>query len=205
VSLLWWLTLRQAGWGASSPPGAQGRLRPWVWLGIALALLQISLGGWTSSNYAALGCIEFPTCYGGQWWPATDFSEAFVLWRGLGINYEFGVLDSAARTAIHLTHRIGALLVLLYLGLLAWQLLRSPGGGGWRGLGIALALTLTLQVGLGITNVLGGLPLPVAVAHNGGAVVLILILLTLLHRLSPRRRPASAVQRTHPTIREPHT
>jgi cytochrome c oxidase assembly protein subunit 15 len=193
VSLLWWLTLRQAGWGASSPPGEQRRVRPWVWLGIILLLLQISLGGWTSTNYAALGCTEFPTCYGGQWWPATDFSEAFVLWRGLGINYEFGVLDSAARTAIHLTHRIGALLVLLYLGGLAWRLLRSPPGGGWRGLGIALVLTLALQISLGISNVLGGLPLPVAVAHNGGAVVLMLVLLTLLHRVSPRSQRSLAL------------
>jgi len=203
VSLLWWLTLRQAGWGASFPPGAQRRLRPWVWLGVVLLWMQIGLGGWTSSNYAALGCTEFPTCYGGQWWPATDFSEAFVLWRGLGINYEFGVLDSAARSAIHLTHRIGALLVLAYLGLLAWRLLRSPAGGGWQGLGIALIVALTAQVGLGITNVLGGLPLPVAVAHNGGAVVLMLVLLTLLHRLSPRRQPTPALQGRVATAKEP--
>lgn len=200
VSLLWWLTLRQADWGASSPPALQGRLKPWAWIGVALLLIQISLGGWTSTNYAALGCTEFPTCYGGQWWPATDFSEAFVLWRGLGVNYEFGVLDSAARTAIHLTHRVGALVVLLYLGLLAWQLLRSPSGVGWRALGVALLLALALQIGLGITNVLGGLPLAAAVAHNGGAVVLMLVLLTLLHRLHPRRQPVPAMQGQRPAM-----
>jgi cytochrome c oxidase assembly protein subunit 15 len=205
VSLLWWLTLRQGRWGASSPPGVRGRLRLWVWLGIALLLLQISLGGWTSTNYAALGCTEFPTCYGGQWWPPTDFSEAFVLWRGLGVNYEFGVLDSAARTAIHLTHRIGALLVLVYLGLLAWRLWHGPAGGGWRGLGIALVLAVAMQVGLGITNVLGALPLPVAVAHNGGAVVLMLILLTLLHRLSPRREPPPPVPGQRPASGGAHS
>ena len=107
---------------------------------------------------------------------------------------------SAARTAIHLTHRIGALLVLLYLGLLAWRLLRSPAGGGWRGLGFALAVSLALQIVLGITNVLGGLPLPVAVAHNGGAAVLMLVLLTLLHRLSPRSQRSPAPQGQGTTI-----
>ena len=80
---------------------------------------QIALGGWTSANYAALACgTDFPQCLG-QWWPPTDFHEGFVLWRGIGVNYEGGVLDCAARSAIQIAHRIGALVVFCYLGWLA--------------------------------------------------------------------------------------
>ena len=150
---------------------------------MVVVLCQIALGGWTSANYAALACPDFPTCHSGAWWPPADFGEGFVLWRGLGIDYEFGVLDGPARTAIHLSHRLGALVVFLYLAWLGLRLLR----GAWPALGGVLWLALGLQVGLGITNVLAQLPLPVAVAHNGGAAVLLLVLLTLIHGVHPRR------------------
>jgi cytochrome c oxidase assembly protein subunit 15 len=69
------------------------KLRRLLWIGLALLALQVFLGGWTSSNYAALACgAEFPQCLG-SWWPAHDFREAFVLWRGIGVDYEGGVLD----------------------------------------------------------------------------------------------------------------
>ena len=185
LALLWWLTLRE-GWLWPSPPGpGLLRLRPWAWGGLALLLGQIFLGGWTSTNYAALACTEFPTCYGGQWWPSGDFVEGFTLWRALGVNYEFGVLDSAARTAIHLTHRIGALLVLLYLGALALVLIGRAETKVHRNIGLAILAVLLLQVGLGIANVLSQLALPVAVVHSGGAALLLLSLLTLLHVLTP--------------------
>jgi cytochrome c oxidase assembly protein subunit 15 len=183
VGLLWWLTLRQGNWWASRAGPNLQAFRPWAWLGLALLLAQITLGGWTSTNYAALACPDFPTCHSGAWWPPADFGEGFVLWRGLGIDYEFGVLDGPARTAIHLSHRLGALVVFLYLAWLGLRLLR----GAWPALGGVLWLALGLQVGLGITNVLAQLPLPVAVAHNGGAAVLLLVLLTLIHGVHPRR------------------
>lgn len=186
AALLWWLTLRQGPWLTNPPPPRLRRLRPWAWAGLGILVVQIALGGWTSSNYAAMGCTEFPTCYGGQWWPTTDFKEAFVLWRGVGVDYEFGVLDSAARTAIHLTHRLGALLTLAVLGLLGWQVVRRARNREQRGVGWALLLVLGMQIGLGIANVIAQLPLPVAVAHNGGAALLVLVLLTLLHQLKPR-------------------
>ncbi|MES9990395.1 MAG: COX15/CtaA family protein [Candidatus Thiodiazotropha sp.] len=154
--------------------------RWWIRISLVILLLQISLGGWTSTNYAALACTEFPTCYAGSWWPEMDFREAFVLWRGLGIDYEFGVLENSARTAIHMTHRIGALLTALTLGLLVWQLTRPDTSPLLRRLGVALLLLLTLQITLGISNVLGHLPLSIAVAHNGGAALLLLLLVTLL-------------------------
>jgi len=144
---------------------------------------QIFLGGWTSSNYAALACgLDFPTCLG-QWHPPTDFHSGFLLWRGIGVDYEGGVLDAPARTAIQLTHRIGALIVfgaVLALAILAARrrLLRP--------FGIALGALLIGQVSLGIGNVVLGLPLPIAIAHNGVASLLLLALLAFLVRL--RRR-----------------
>ncbi len=164
-----------------------GSQRTWIRISLAVLLLQISLGGWTSTNYAALACTEFPTCYAGTFWPEMDFGEAFVLWRGLGVNYEFGVLDNSARTAIHVSHRIGALITVLILSLLAWRLSRTGSPPLLKKLGIALALLLALQITLGITNVLGHLPLAIAVAHNGGAALLLLHLV-ILFWIS--RRPA---------------
>lgn len=185
LALLWWLTIRQGRLFDAQPSAALLRLRPWARGGLALICAQILLGGWTSTNYAAVACTEFPTCYGGLWWPETNFRQGFTLWRPLGIDYEFGVLDSAARTAVHLTHRIGALVVLIYAGALAVQVIQKADNGSHRGIGIILWAALLLQIGLGIGNVVGHLPLPVAVAHNGGAALLMLTMLTLVHILSP--------------------
>ncbi len=149
-------------------------------LALLVLIAQITLGGWTSTNYAALGCSDFPQCHAGQWWPETDFAEAFTLWRGLGVNYEFGVLENDARSAIHLTHRIGALLTLLVIGSLTLRLWAQP-IHGLRNLGGIAGLLLATQIALGITNVLSHLPLPVAVAHNGVAALL-LVTLTLINR-----------------------
>ncbi|OMH30437.1 hypothetical protein BGP75_17990 [Motiliproteus sp. MSK22-1] len=156
-----------------------------ILLGVFILVLQIFLGGWTSTNYAAIGCTEFPTCNNGVWWPEMDFSEGFVLWRGLGINYEYGVLDYPARTAIHVTHRIGALVTAVYLTLLGLRLLRSDLPVAVRRVTLLLLGLLMLQLGLGITNVLAKLPLSVAVAHNGGALLLLLTLTTLMWQLWP--------------------
>ncbi|HVJ61239.1 MAG TPA: COX15/CtaA family protein [Tahibacter sp.] len=159
------------------------QLRRMAIVGIALVALQIALGGWTSANYAALACgTDFPTCLG-QWWPATDFREAFVLWRGIGVNYEGGVLDADARTAIQLTHRIGAIVVTGHLLGVAIVAMRRR-FGAW---GVALLIALTAQIALGISNVHYGLPLPIATAHNAGASVLLFVLLGLVVRL--RREP----------------
>ncbi|MGD8588828.1 MAG: COX15/CtaA family protein [Chromatiales bacterium] len=178
--LLWLLVLRLRPSAVPISPVRMEAPRIHLWLALLVLILQISLGGWTSSNYAALGCSEFPTCFGGQWWPAMDFREAFVIWRGLGVNYEFGVLDNPARTAIHMAHRIGALISLLVLGLLALRLLGLREATSLRRLGGLLLVLLLIQIGLGITNVLGRLPLPIAVAHNGVAALLLLTLVTTI-------------------------
>ena len=166
-------------------------LRRWVVAGIAILGVQIALGGWVSANYAALACGaggwttavhhygDFPQCVG-QWWPPTDFREGFVLWRGVGVDYEGGVLDGAARIAIQMAHRIFALVVFAYLMLLSWRLLRTPGLRAWAA---ALALLTAAQVLLGVLNVKLSLPLPVAVMHNGGAALLLFVLVSLLARL----------------------
>lgn len=177
LSCLWWLALSQ--WRV---PGGTARIKilsPFVIVGIVVLILQIALGGWTSSNYAALACPDFPRCQT-QWWPSNlNFSEAFVLWRGLGTNYEFGVLDSPARTAIHLTHRIGAVvagITLVVVAILALLRLRQSRAVAWMVLGL-----LALQITLGISNVVFGLPLAVAAAHNGIAALLLLSMFTLLY------------------------
>ena len=162
-------------------------LRRWLRIGLGVLLVQIALGGWTSANYAALACgIEFPRCLG-QWWPPHDFREALVLWRGIGVDYEGGVLDAPARTAIQLMHRIFAGVVLVYMGALVVRLLRVPGMRGW---GVLLGMLTLAQLSLGIANVLMGLPLKVAVMHNGGAALLLVVIVTLLARLAPLDREA---------------
>lgn len=147
---------------------------------VALVLLvgQIFLGGWTSTNYAALACPDLPTCHG-RWVPETDVREAFVLWRGLGINYEYGVLDSRARVTIHFFHRIGALVMTAVLLLLGTRLLRLGPSPFWKRYGVAVITALGLQVSLGVMTVKLQLPLLLAAAHNAGAALLLLTLVSL--------------------------
>lgn len=165
------------------PAAAISRLRPLLLAGLVALGVQIALGGWVSANYAALACgTEFPTCLG-EWWPQTDFREGFLLWRGIGVDYEGGVLDGPARVAIQLLHRVFALLVVAALLMLAWRLKRTPEVSGW---GTAIAVLLAVQVGLGIANVVAGVPLLLATLHNAGAAMLLFSLVSLLARL--RRR-----------------
>jgi len=196
LSLLWWLwlTLTRGSQtlAASAPAQPEPTARTVRWLvtvGLTALAIQIALGGWTSSNYAAIACPDFPTCQN-SWWPATDYPSAFVLWRGLGINYEGGVLANPARIAIHLTHRIGALVATLTLCLAALSALARASRleqillPAW-----AVLAALGLQLTLGISMVLKGFPLPLATAHTGGAALLLLAVLALLHRL---REPSRA-------------
>lgn len=161
-------------------------LKRWVIVGLVLLGLQIALGGWVSANYAALSCgagswsaNNFPKCVG-QWWPPHDFGEGFVLWRGIGVDYEGGVLDGASRIAIQMGHRIGAVVVATYLIVLAVRLFRTTGMRYWA---VWLLILLASQITLGILNVKLALPLPVAVMHNAVAVGLLFVLVSLLARL----------------------
>ncbi|MBX3724982.1 MAG: COX15/CtaA family protein [Xanthomonadales bacterium] len=181
LCLLAWLALR-SGPSTRTLPGAYW-LRPWLWLGFAVLAAQIALGGWTSANYAALACPDFPTCLG-QWWPQTDFAEAFVLWRGIGVDYEGGILDGTARATIHLSHRIGAIVASSVLLVVVAALLRIR---GLRCDAAVLVGLLAVQIALGISNVVFGLPLAVATAHNGVAALLLAQLVRILSRVSPVR------------------
>ena len=149
----------------------------WAIFALIILFLQISLGGWTSTNYVALHCYDLPTCQG-EWLPPTDFKEGFTIWRELGVDYEGGVLSVEAGTAVHLAHRMGAIITLLVLGLLAWLLLQIKQPLSKR-LAIILALVLAIQITLGLLNIILVLPLVIAVAHNGVAALLLISLVAI--------------------------
>ncbi|MEH6504524.1 MAG: COX15/CtaA family protein [Cycloclasticus sp.] len=149
-------------------------------IGMLVLIVQIALGGWTSTNYAALACPDFPTCFGGSWNPNVDYKEGFVLWRGLGVDYEFGVLTNEARAAIHWVHRIGALITTLTLGFLVFALIKVR---AVKEASLILSL-LVSQIALGILNVVLNLPLHLAVAHNAVAALLLLSLVYANFRLN---------------------
>jgi heme a synthase len=185
LGLLWWLWLSQSvtDVGAWTPQSAGAARIAWrlALVGLIALGLQIALGGWTSTNYAAIACPDFPKCQN-AWWPRTDYQDAFVLWRGLGVNYEGGVLENTARVAIHLTHRMGAAVATIMLLLASVFVLRRRELArlvvpAWAVLG-ALALQLTI----GISMVLKGFPLWLATAHTAGAALLLLSVLALLRR-----------------------
>ncbi|MDX2419154.1 MAG: COX15/CtaA family protein [Xanthomonadales bacterium] len=181
-SLILWLMFSSRRRFVDKPSMGVRRMREPIIVAIVILGMQIALGGWTSANYAALACPDFPTC-GGQWWPDANFKEGFILWREIGVNYEGGLLDQPSRVAIHLTHRIGAVVTLLVLITLGFRLLKIP---RLRTGGQVLMSLVLVQFTLGILNVVLFLPLPNAVAHNAGAALLLATLLSLLHKTSTR-------------------
>lgn len=178
LSLLWILLLRLGKAPTRPSSASEEKLRPWAAFGLLLILIQICLGGWTSANYAAFVCPDFPMCQA-QWWPTMNFSEAFHLWLNTSINYEGGILSNSARTAIQMSHRIMALITSMYLGLLIYQLFNVTKRKFLRRLAILVAFLLVLQISLGGLNVLWMLALPIAMAHNAVAAVLLLTIITL--------------------------
>ena len=186
LALLAWLALAPAP--SLSSPAERGRnqvgarLKTLATVGLIVLGLQIALGGWTSSNYAALACPDFPTCQN-SYWPQMDAKDAFVLWRGLGIDYEGGVLDHPARVAIHFVHRLGALVTALVLGFLSFAAIRTGPTRAVRIAGIALGAVLVCQLILGPAMVIRALPLALATAHNAVAALLLLAVVALNRQL----------------------
>ncbi len=176
LALLFWLMLNAL---APADRRVSGKLTRWAIVAAVVVYGQIALGGWVSANYSALICPDFPTCRG-QWWPQMDFREGFILWRGLGVDYEGGVLDGAARTAVQVSHRIGAVLTFLVVSSVAVRALLTRDKYLVR-TGVAVMAVLFLQLSLGIANIFLVLPLAVAVAHNGVAALLLLSLVCLLY------------------------
>lgn len=205
LALLWWLWLwrHEVDGGPRAGPsdelaasgGGRLRSRAGVWarrlaiLGLVVLACQIALGGWTSSNYAAIACPDFPTCQG-SWWPHMDFRHAFVVWHPLGIDYQGGVLSNPARTAIHFTHRLGALVTTCVLLAAVLTALRQRERRRARVAAVAVLVALAAQLTIGISMVLRGFPLWLATAHNAGAALTLLAVLALIHSLRPRPLPS---------------
>jgi len=182
LGLLCWLSL--------APPGRvserETSVRKYALIGLAALILQIALGGWTSTNYAAVACPDLPTCQH-SWWPPMNFRDAFVLWRGLTIDYAGGVLANPARMAIHFAHRLGAVIagsILIGVALLA---VARAAGRRLKAAGCLLLLAVALQIVLGVSTVHWGVPLSLATMHNAGAAFLVICMVNLLRALWPSR------------------
>ena len=183
LSLLLLLNLRlSSALPALAPSLAVARTRSLARLVLVVVIAQIALGGWTSSNYAAVACVDLPTCHG-EWWPDMNFAAGFNVFQEIGPNYLGGMLDGPGRTAIHFSHRVGAVITSVLVLSLAWRMFRL----GQTGLSALLVVVLCTQVSLGITNVLAHLPLAVAVAHNAVGAVLLLSMVAVNYRLRAAR------------------
>jgi cytochrome c oxidase assembly protein subunit 15 len=184
LALMTWLAAREK----SHPPvePRRGAALPWMAVGLVLLFTQIALGGWVSTNYAALACMDFPTCHG-QWLPVMDFGDGYSLVRALGMLPSGAMISQAALTAIHWTHRNFAFVVFIYLGVMGFRLRPDP---GLRGPATLLLALLLAQLLTGLTTIFFQWPLAVAVLHNGGAAGLVLTTVTLLVRLSRAKNGA---------------
>jgi heme a synthase len=174
LALMTWLAAREIGPAALAPADARG-LRPWAAASLAVLAGQIALGGWVSANYAALACVDFPTCQG-TWLPEMDFANAFHVVRELGVTADGAPLSHEALTAIQWSHRIGALITVIVLLGAGIQAMRTR---GLRAVGGLLAALVVVQAGLGIANVLLRLPLLLAAAHNAVAALLLASLVVI--------------------------
>ena len=181
LGMLLWLLLDLVA-RPVTPTSVPG-LRRGARLGLIVLVMQIALGGWVSANYAALSCTDFPGC-AGDGRLAAGMDEAVRLWRQLPGDATGTVIREPAGAAIHMVHRIGALVAVMVLGWLSvrtWQL-----GAAFRALGLAIACLLVLQVALGVAAVLTSLPLAVVLGHNAVAALLLLSVLVLNHWLTDR-------------------
>jgi heme a synthase len=204
LALAVWLAGREDNLLAPPPPvpaPVLRKLRPLAWLSGAVLLVQLALGGWVSTNYATLACSDFPLC-NGQIVPEMDWQHGFTLWRELGKTAGGHYLPFSALTAIHWVHRNFALVVVLVLGYTAWRAWRLP---GLHGTARNLVLVLVAQATTGIATVFLNFPLPIAVLHNAGAAVLVLLVTMLNYKVqyqlelalrSPRREAATSA--SHP-------
>lgn len=180
ISLLWLLTLRLNNQRWQLPAIVEPKLtalRPLVVIGLLIVVGQIALGGWTTSNYADIACPDFPRCQG-AWLPPMDFANGFNIAQQVGPNYLGGVLDNDARVAIHVSHRIGAIITSLYL-LFLFVKLRGLATAPAKRLSVVTLAVLVAQVLLGISNIVFNFPIAVAVTHNLVGALLLLVMVTM--------------------------
>ncbi len=154
-------------------------------IGVVILVGQISLGGWTSSNYAALSCVELPICQSG-WLDELTFKGAFDPIPPVKASYEYGHLDHDQRVTIHVAHRLGAIITAIYLSWLALSIFTKSQTPFFRRSALFLVGVLTLQICLGISNIWFSLPLVIAVSHNIIAACLMLTLIHLTYSLQRR-------------------
>jgi cytochrome c oxidase assembly protein subunit 15 len=178
LSLMWLLFLRQGG--LSDMVSALPRPNWLAKIAFVAVVVQIILGGWVSSNYAALACYDFPSC-DGTYTPNIDLQQGFNIFQSVGPNYLGGLMTNEARMAIHWVHRIGAIVVLLVVGGLVIQTVKQAAV-----IGYVLLAVLVTQITLGILNVVWVLPLLNATAHNTVGALLLLVLVTI--NFAPRLR-----------------
>ena len=168
LALLSWLTLSQR-YPIEKRLSVSPLAKNWAIFAIIILSFQIS--------YVALHCYDLPTCQG-EWLPPTDFKEGFTIWREVGVDYEGGLLSVEAGTAVHLTHRVGAIITLLVTGFLVLLLIQIKQQLSTR-LAAILTIVLATQITLGLLNIVLVLPLVLAVAHNGGAALLLITLVCI--------------------------
>lgn len=184
VSLLFLLALRLSGtaWQFASEPLSQLQsIRPLAAAGLIIVFIQIALGGWTTSNYAAVACPDFPTCQN-EYWPEMDFPKGFNLFQELGPNYLGGKMENSARVAIHMSHRLGAIITSIFVIFLFLRLQKVDAIQARR-LSMVMLAVLFCQIGLGLANVIFHFPLTVAVLHNGVGALLLLTMVALNQRI----------------------
>jgi cytochrome c oxidase assembly protein subunit 15 len=194
LGLLWLLTLRYNNQYWHFPASALVKLRalrPWVVAGLIIVIVQVALGGWTTSNYAAVACPDLPGCQG-QWFPPMDFSQGFAISQSIGPNYLGGLMTNEARVAIHYSHRLGALVTTAYLLFLAYQLFAVIALRETKKMAGVVLLVLTLQIFLGLANVFFHFPVYVAVAHNLVGALLLLTMITLCYKVFTTRSGSGA-------------
>lgn len=188
LAMMGWMGARQNDHAPVAAGGA-GLVRPAA-IALVLLVIQIALGGWVSTNYAALACTDFPLCHGALV-PQMDFENGFTLWRHLGMTADGDFLSFQALTAIHWTHRSFAFVVIAFVVWLAWKALRTA---GLRNTGRWLLIVIGLQLLTGLSTIYFNWPLAIAIVHNGGAAALLVLLVMLNYkaRLAPGRHAVSA-------------
>ena len=185
VAMLWWIVLREVQfWRPVNVTAFTRSLRPRVVAALVLVAMQIVLGGWSVANYAGLACLDFPTCQG-QWWPTMDILGGFIPGHDVVPLVDGQPPDMSTATAIHMAHRLGALLTLLYLGWLSLHVLLRGTQENLCRYGLLILIILAVEITLGVLQMVAHLPLLLAVLHSGAAALLLLGVITLYHIVRP--------------------
>jgi len=183
LALLWWTGQRSVE-TMDAADTATSTLRPWARLGLLVVTVQIALGAVTSADFAGPSCTVLPGC-NGDWMSITNLMQGLDLFARLGSDDLGRIVTGNVQKSVHMAHRIGAVLTLLYLG---WLATRAWKQDRLRNTAVCITGFLILQAASGISAVLAELPLLVVTAHNGIAAMLLLSIVNLNHLLTPTSR-----------------